>query len=80
MNELEKLLFLVPTEFRQKINEFFTDTIPTIPDVLQRRIADKFYVVESVRFGLEGITLLKCGQEKTRLEISQVGFFSLKQF
>lgn len=39
--------FASPTEFREKINGFFTDIIPTIPEVLQRRINDKFRVVSS---------------------------------
>ena len=43
--------FLSPTEFREKINGFFTDIIPTIPDVLQRRINDKFHVVSSASSG-----------------------------
>ena len=40
--------FSLPTEFREKINGFFTEIIPTIPEVLQRRIDDKFHVVSSV--------------------------------
>ena len=40
--------FSSPTEFREKINGFFTDIIPTIPDVLQRRINDKFQLMSSV--------------------------------
>lgn len=43
--------FSSPTEFREKINGFFTDIIPTIPEVLQRRINDKFQVVSSVSSG-----------------------------
>jgi hypothetical protein len=39
--------FNSPTEFRQKINQFFTHTIPAIPDILQNRITDKFHVVSS---------------------------------
>lgn len=39
--------FSSPTEFREKINGFFTDIIPTIPEVIQRRINDKFRVVGS---------------------------------
>lgn len=40
--------FSSPAEFREKINGFFTEIIPTIPEVLQQRISDKFQVVSSV--------------------------------
>jgi transposase len=39
--------FSSPTEFRQKINGFFTEIIPSIPDALQSRISDRFQVVSS---------------------------------
>ena len=40
--------FATAKEFRDKIDEFFSETLPTIGDILETRINDNFQVVNSV--------------------------------